>query len=124
MNNVALVGRLTKDPDLKYIPGGTAVATFSIAVNREFTSKEGKREVDFINIEVWNKQAENCANYLSKGSLVSVQGALRVDRYETSTGEKRTIAKVKATRVEFLGSKKTNELESFTEVDFEETPFA
>ncbi|KXZ40741.1 single-strand DNA-binding protein [Alkalithermobacter thermoalcaliphilus JW-YL-7 = DSM 7308] len=112
MNNVVLVGRLTKDPELRYIPGGTAVATFSIAVNREFTNKEGKREADFINIEVWNKPAENCANYLSKGSLVGVQGALRVDRYETSTGEKRTLTKVRASRVEFLESKNRSEVRS------------
>ena len=106
MNNVVLVGRLTRDPELRYIPGtGTPVATFSIAVDREFTNKEGQREADFINIEVWNKAAENCANYLSKGSLVGVQGSIRVDSYQNQAGEKRNATKIRANRVQFLDSK-------------------
>ncbi|HSQ34340.1 MAG TPA: single-stranded DNA-binding protein, partial [Peptostreptococcaceae bacterium] len=72
---------------------------------REFTNKEGQREADFINIEVWNKAAENCANYLSKGSLVGVQGAIRVDNYQNQAGEKRNATKIRANRVQFLDSK-------------------
>ncbi|OPJ55436.1 single-stranded DNA-binding protein [Alkalithermobacter paradoxus] len=122
MNNVVLVGRLTKDPELRYIPGsGTAVATFSIAVDREFANKEGKREADFLNIEVWNKPAENCANYLSKGSLVGIQGSIRVDSYETQNGEKRTATKIRASRVQFLDTK--NRSNNSNKIDGFETSF-
>ncbi|SHH30943.1 single-stranded DNA-binding protein [Tepidibacter thalassicus] len=111
MNSVVLVGRLTRDPELRYIPGtGKPVATFSLAVNRPFTNKEGKREADFFNIVVWGKAGENCANYLSKGRLVSVKGSIQNRTYETQTGEKRYITEIIADRVEFLESK--NRLES------------
>lgn len=110
MNHVVLVGRLTRDPELRYIPGtGTPVANFSIAVDREFSGKDGNKETDFINIEVWNKAAENCANYISKGSLVAVQGSIRVDNYQTQSGEKRYSTKVRAGRVQFLDSKNKSE---------------
>lgn len=110
MNHVVLVGRLTRDPELRYIPGtGTPVATFSIAIDREFSGKDGNRETDFINIEVWNKAAENCANYISKGSLVAIQGSIRVDNYQSQAGEKRSYTKIRATRVQFLDSKNKSE---------------
>ena len=81
MNSVSLVGRLTKDPELRYIPGtGTAVATFTIAINRDYTKKDGTREVDFIPVEVIGKAAEFCANYITKGRLIAIQGSIRVDR--------------------------------------------
>ncbi|MGL5506483.1 MAG: single-stranded DNA-binding protein, partial [Paraclostridium sp.] len=80
MNHVVLVGRLTKDPELRYIPGtGTAVASFSIAIDRDFTKKDGTKETDFIPVEVMGKSAEFCANYISKGRLVAIQGSIRVD---------------------------------------------
>ena len=69
INRVVLVGRLTKDPELRYTPSGVAMARFTLAVNRTFSNQQGEREADFINILVWRKQAENAANYLSKGSL-------------------------------------------------------
>ena len=107
MNNVVLVGRLTRDPELKYIPGsGTAVANFAIAVDREFTGKDGKKETDFIDIQVWGKSAENCANYIGKGSLVAIQGSIRVDSYQDQDGNNRKITRVNANRVQFLDSKK------------------
>ena len=107
MNNVVLVGRLTRDPELKYIPGsGTAVSNFAIAVDREFTGKDGKKETDFIDIQVWGKSAENCANYIGKGSLVAIQGSIRVDSYQDQEGNNRKITKVNANRVQFLDSKK------------------
>ena len=107
MNNVVLVGRLTRDPELKYIPGsGTAVVNFAIAVDREFTGKDGKKETDFIDIQVWGKSAENCANYIGKGSLVAIQGSIRVDSYQDQEGNNRKITKVNANRVQFLDSKK------------------
>ena len=127
MNNVVLVGRLTRDPELKYIPGsGTAVTNFAIAVDREFTGKDGKKEVDFIDIQVWGKSAENCANYIGKGSLVAIQGSIRVDSYQDQEGNNRKITRVNANRVQFLDSKKdnqnnnmtsTNQFQDFQEVD-------
>ena len=110
MNHVVLIGRLTKDVDLRYIQGtGTPVANFAIAVDREFTGKDGKKEVDFIDIQVWGKSAENCANYIGKGSLVSVQGSIRIDSYQNQEGENRRITRVNANRVQFLDTKKGNQ---------------
>ena len=107
MNNVVLVGRLTRDVDLKYIQGsGTPVASFTMAVDREFAGKDGKKETDFIDIQVWGKSAENCANYISKGSLVAIQGAIRVDSYQDQEGNNRKTTRVNANRVQFLDSKK------------------
>jgi single-strand DNA-binding protein len=100
MNNVVLVGRLTRDPELRFIAGsGRAVANFSIAVNREFSKNN---EADFFRVVVWGKPAENVANYLSKGRLVAVKGSLRNNTYETQNGEKRTSTEIVADRVEFL----------------------
>ena len=105
MNSVSLVGRLTKDPELRYIPGtGTAVATFTIAINRDYTKKDGTREVDFIPVEVIGKAAEFCANYITKGRLIAIQGNLRVDRYQTQSGENRTFTKVSSRSVQALDS--------------------
>lgn len=110
MNHVVLVGRLTRDPELRYIAGsGTPVANFAIAVDREFTGKDGKRETDFIDIQVWGKSGENCANYIGKGSLVAVQGSLRIDSYQNQNGENRRIARVNANRVQFLDSRNKSE---------------
>ena len=110
MNHVVLVGRLTRDVELKYIQGsGTPVANFGVAVDREFTGKDGKKEVDFIDIQVWGKSAENCANYIGKGSLVAIQGSIRVDSYQDQEGNNKKITRVNANRVQFLDSKKDNQ---------------
>ena len=124
MNQVILIGRLTRDPELKYLQGsGTPVANFSVAVDREFTGKDGKKEVDFIDIQVWGKSAENCSNYISKGSKVAIQGSLRIDTYQNQEGEKRKITKVNAVRVQFLDSKNNNNNEkSFEQPQFQEVP--
>lgn len=115
MNHVVLVGRLTRDVELKYLPGnGTPVALFSIAVDREFTGKDGKKETDFIDIQVWGKSAENCSNYIAKGSLVAIQGSIRIDTYQNQAGENRKATKINATRVQFLESKKDKNNNSFT----------
>ena len=107
MNHVVLVGRLTRDVELKYIQGsGTPVANFGVAVDREFTGKDGKKEVDFIDIQVWGKSAENCANYIGKGSLVAIQGSIRIDSYQDQEGNNRKITRVNANRVQFLDNKK------------------
>ena len=111
MNQVILIGRLAQDVELRYIAGtGTPVATFTVAVEREFTGKNGKREVDFIDIQTWGKQAETCSKYIGKGSMVSIQGSLRVEKYEAKDGTRRTSYRVKADRVNFLSnSKKSDE---------------
>ena len=110
MNQVILVGRLAQDVELRYIAGtGTPVATFTVAVEREFTGKNGKREVDFIDIQTWGKQAETCSNYIGKGSMVSIQGSLRVEKYEAKDGTRRTSYRVKADRVNFLSSSKKSD---------------
>ncbi|HBG1591233.1 single-stranded DNA-binding protein [Clostridioides difficile] len=106
MNNSILIGRLTKDPNLRYIPGsGVAVSTFSIAVDRDYVKKDGTKETDFIPIEVMGKLAEVCANNLGKGRLVAVEGSIRVNSYEKD-GEKRTYTKVHANKIKFLDYKK------------------
>lgn len=102
MNKIVLVGRLTRDPELRYTQNGTAVTKFTLAVNRPFTNQDGQREADFIDIIVWRAQAENCANYLRKGRLVGVEGRLQIRTYETQDGQKRKAAEVVADRVEFL----------------------
>lgn len=104
LNRVILIGRLTRDPELKYIPSGTPVASFTLAVDRPFVNKEGEREADFIPIVVWRKQAENCANYLGKGSLVAVDGRMQVRTYEQD-GQRRYITEVVADSVRFLDRK-------------------
>ncbi|MHB8157806.1 MAG: single-stranded DNA-binding protein, partial [Desulfocucumaceae bacterium] len=77
LNRVILIGRLTKDPELSYTQSGTAIAKFTLAVNRSRPNQQGEREADFIPIVVWQKQAENCANFIGKGSLVAVEGRLQ-----------------------------------------------
>ena len=114
MNHVVLVGRLTKDLELRYIAGnGTPVANFVLAVDREFAGKDGKKETDFLNIQVWGKSAENCANYIGKGSLVAVQGSIIIEKYEKD-GERRTFTKINADKVQFLDSKKDKQAKEFT----------
>ncbi|KJS86973.1 MAG: single-stranded DNA-binding protein [Peptococcaceae bacterium BICA1-8] len=101
LNRVILIGRLTKDPELRYTPSGTAVATFTLAVDRPL-AKEGQQDVDFVPIVVWSKQAENCANYIGKGRLVAVDGRLQVRTYDTKEGQKRWVTEVVAENVRFL----------------------
>ena len=106
VNNVVLVGRLTKDPELKYIPGsGTAVATSTIAIDRDY-KKDGKAVTDFIPIEVMGKPAEFMANYCGKGRLVALQGRIQVESYQDQQGNKKTFTKVLARNVQALDSTK------------------
>ena len=102
LNRVILIGNLTRDPELRYTPDGTPVASFTIAVNRPFTTRQGEREADFIPIVVWRKRAETCSEYLAKGSQVAVDGRLQIRNYEDKDGVKRRVAEVVAWRVEFL----------------------
>jgi single-strand DNA-binding protein len=102
VNRIVLVGRLAQEPELRYTQTGIAVAKFTVAVNRPFVNQQGEREADFIDIVVWRNQAENCANYLSKGRLVGIDGRLQIRSYETADGQRRRVAEVVADRVEFL----------------------
>ena len=108
MNKVVLIGRLTKDPELRYSGNNTPVATFSIAVNRSFSNQQGEREADFINIVVWNKQAETVKNYLTKGSQVAIEGRIQTRTYDDQNGQKRYVTEVVANNVEFVGSKNSS----------------
>lgn len=109
LNNVILIGRLTRDPELRYTTNGNPVATFSLAVDKEL-SRERKQEMeskgqptaDFINIVVYGKQAENCANYLGKGRLTAIQGRIQSRSYEANDGTRRYVTEVVAYRVEFI----------------------
>lgn len=119
MNNVSLIGRLVRDPELRFVPNnGRAVANFTIAVDKGLTKdkkaefeQKGMPTADFIRIVVWGKQAENCANYLVKGRLVAINGSIAVSNYKTNTGETRYTTDVVASNVEFLewGDKKKPE---------------
>ena len=102
MNRVVLVGRLTKDPDLRYTPSGVPVATFTLAVNRTFSNQQGEREADFINCVVWRKPAENVANFLKKGSLAGVDGRIQTRNYEGQDGKRVYVTEVVAESVQFL----------------------
>ena len=108
MNKVFLIGRLTRDPELRYTGSNIPVATFSLAVNRNFSNQNGEREADFFNIVVWRKQAENCKNYLNQGSQVAIEGRLQSRSYDDKDGSKRYVTEVIADNVEFLGSKNSS----------------
>ena len=103
MNKVVLIGRLTKDPELKFTPGnGTAVATLTLAVDRRFPNKNGQREADFIQVTVWGKSAENTANYMGKGRLMGVSGRIQTRTYDAKDGTRRYVTEVVADEVQFL----------------------
>ncbi len=105
MNKVFLIGRLVRDPELRYTGSNTPVASFSIAVNRAFTSQSGEREADFINIVVWRKQAENVKNYITQGSQVAIDGRIQTRSYDDNDGKKRYVTEIVAENVQFLDSK-------------------
>ena len=108
INNLTLVGRLTKDPDLKYTGNGTAVATFTLAVNRKFTNQSGEREADFINCVIWRKPAETLANYAKKGVLIGVTGRIQTRSYDNQQGQKVYVTEVVADNFQMLESKNSN----------------
>ncbi len=102
MNVVILIGRLTKDVELRYTQAGKAVATFTLAVDRPFTNQAGEREADFIPVVVWGKLAEHCANYLGKGRQAAVEGRMQTRFYEDQNGQRRRVTEVVANSVQFL----------------------
>ncbi|CAM3054900.1 single-stranded DNA-binding protein [Sporolactobacillus spathodeae] len=105
INRVILVGRLTKNPELRYTPNGVAVTSFTIAVDRPFSNQQGEREADFIPVVVWRRQAENAANYLAKGSLTGVDGRIQTRNYENNEGRRVYVTEVVADSVQFLEPK-------------------
>lgn len=106
-NKVLLIGNLTKDPELRYTPQGTAVVNLRLAVNRKFRDRnqELKDETCFITVVVWDKQAETCNQYLHKGSPILVEGRLQSRSWEDNSGQKRNVIEVRAERIQFLGTK-------------------
>lgn len=104
LNRVILIGRLTRDPELRYTPAGVAVTQFTLAVDRPFSNQQKEREADFIPVVVWRQQAEHCANYLRKGRLAAVEGRLQVRNYDNNEGRKVYVTEVIADNVRFLES--------------------
>ena len=109
MNRVILVGRITRDPELRTSPNNVSFVAFTIAVNRLSASANGEREADFINIVVWRKQAENVKNYLNQGSQVAIDGRLQTRSYDGEDGKKRYVTEVIADNVQFLDTKASRE---------------
>lgn len=109
MNKVFLIGRLTRDPELRYTGNNTPVASFTVAVDRTFTNQSGEREADFIPVVIWRKQAENVKNYIGKGSQIAVEGRLQIRSYDDQNGQKRYVTEVIADNVQFLDTKASRE---------------
>jgi len=122
LNKTFLIGNLTRDPELRYIPSGTAVASFGLAVNRQYTNSDGEKvdDVCYIDIVAWNRLAEVAGEYLSKGQPIFVEGRLQLDSWEDQDGKKRSKLKVVAQNIQFLGSGKADNSE---EKNTDEVPF-
>ncbi|MDG0873163.1 single-stranded DNA-binding protein [Paenibacillus dendritiformis] len=104
LNRVILIGRLTRDPELRYTPSGVAVTQFTLAVDRPFSNQSGEREADFIPVVTWRQLAETCANYLRKGRLTAVEGRIQVRNYDNNEGKRVYVTEVIADNVRFLES--------------------
>ena len=123
LNAITLIGRLVRDPELRYLPNGTPVAQFPLAVGRPFSNAQGQKETDFFDIVAWRKLAETVANHLQKGRLVAVQGRLQSRSYDTPEGQRRKVFEIIAEHVAFL-DRKPDENSMGTEVqDDEDLPF-
>jgi len=124
MNQVMLIGNLTRDPELRTTQNGVSMCTMTLAVERRFSDKNGKRETDFIPVVVWRDAAEHCARYLRKGSRAAVSGSLQVRAYTDSHDQRRTIAEVVAQDVQFLSYAPVREPATLQELeDDEPLPF-
>ena len=108
LNRIVIIGRLTRDPELRSTANGTPVCTFTLAVDRSFKSASGERETDFIPVVVWRQLGETCGRYLAKGKLAAVDGRLQIRTYQAQDGSKRTAAEVVAENVRFLSPKDGN----------------
>ena len=126
-NKVMLMGNLTRDPELRFTPNGAAVANFGLATNRKYkVGDDLKEEVCYVEITVWGKQGENCAEYLSKGRSAFIEGYLKFSKWETDDGQKRNKLEVVANTVQFLGSRNDSQGDSSTEqvpVPEDDVPF-
>lgn len=109
INNVVLVGRLTRDVDLRYTSNGTAYASFTVAVERNFKNQNGEKETDFINCAMWRKPAENLANYTKKGSLIGIEGRIQTRNYDNQQGQRVYVTEVLAEKFSFLESAKKDD---------------
>lgn len=121
LNNVVLVGRLTKNPELRYTPNNQAVATFSLAVNRRFKNQNGEREADFINCVIWRQNAENLANWVFKGALLGITGAIQTRNFENQQGQRVYVTEVVADSFQLLESQKeraNNQPQANSQPDF------
>lgn len=138
INKVTLIGRLTRNPEMRMLANGVAVASFTLAVDRTFKNKDGEKEADFIPIVVWRKTAELCEKYLSKGSLAAVVGRIQTRNYDAADGTKRYVTEVVADEVQFLSSRQETQqykpgapaddnfgvpVDGFTELDDLNVPF-
>lgn len=112
INNVVLVGRMTRDAELRYTPSNVAVATFSLAVNRNFKGANGERETDFINCVIWRQQAENLANWAKKGALIGITGRIQTRNYENQQGQRVYVTEVVADNFQMLESRASREAAS------------
>ena len=121
LNSICLVGRLTKDAELRYTPSNQAVATFSLAVNRNFKGQNGEREADFINCVIWRQQAENLANWAKKGALIGITGRIQTRSYENQQGQRVYVTEVVADNFQLLESRKDREAgqsQGYSQPDF------
>ena len=130
MNKAILIGRLTRDPELRYTSSNRAVCQFTVAIDRPFTNQSsGQREADFINVVAWDKTGENVGKYMSKGRLIAVEGRIQTRNYDNNEGKKVYVTEVIANNVQFLESKNattntsSNGFESMPEPPVEKTPY-
>ena len=136
MNNVVLIGRLTKDPELTTTGSGISVCRFALAVDRKFTNADGEKEVDFLNIVAWRGLADNCNKYLRKGNKCGLVGSIQTRSYDAADGTKKYLTEIIAEEIEFLSSKTENEnkpqtesqkrqevMNAFTPIDDSQLPF-
>ncbi|MGF2144071.1 single-stranded DNA-binding protein [Vagococcus fluvialis] len=112
INNVTLVGRLTRDPELRFTSNGSAVASFNLAVNRNFTNQSGEREADFVNCVIWRKPAETLANYAKRGTLIGVVGRIQTRNYENQQGQKVFVTEVVCDNFQLLEKRDSSESQS------------
>lgn len=123
MNKVVLVGRLTAKPELRYTASNTAYTRFSVAVNRNFTNADGKRDADFINVVAWRKQAETISRFFDKGNLIALEGRLQTGSYDDKDGNKRYTVDVALDNFEFVESKASREASQNNSSNYEPTPY-
>lgn len=124
INNVVLVGRIVREPELRYTPQNTAVATFTLAVNRRFKNAQGEREADFINCVIWRQPAENLANWAKKGTLVGITGSIQVRNYENKEGQRIYVTEVLADNFQMLESSSNKTEKRKTKSQQDKDPFA